>query len=163
MKKTSVLLVLSMIFLISLGFVAACEDGEHSCVPNQQTLIKGEVTYADSGDEAGKAFVEVTCIHDGTEYSRLTKTLKYGEWKGWYFVYFPQSQCVAGDEVTVKATKGDLTGEMKGIVEDFISEKCFDLDLIRIDVPLVPEFGTVIAMLTALSALGIFFVVRRSN
>ncbi len=163
MKKINVLIVLSVIFLVGLGFVAACEDGEPSCVPVEKTLVKGEVTYADSGDEAARAIVEVTCFHDGEEYSRTTKTLKYGEWKGWYFVYFPQSQCVSGDEVVVKATKGDLIGEMKGIVEDFRTGKCFDLDLARVDVPLVPEFGTVIAMLTALSALGVFFIVRRSK
>jgi len=163
MNKTLKLVALSVIFLVSLGFVAACEDGDPSCVPVEKTLVKGEITYADSGDEAGKAFVNVTCYHDGEEYSRITKSLKYGEWKGWYFVYFPQSQCVAGDEVVVKATKGDLTGEVKGLVEDFKSGKCFDLDLARVDVPLVPEFGTVIAMLTALSALGVFFIVRRSK
>lgn len=163
MKKINVLLALSVIFLVSLGFVAACEDGDYKCTPVKETLVKGEVTYADSGDEVGKAFVNVTCYHDGEEYSRITKSLKYGEWKGWYFVYFPQSQCIEGDEVVVKATKGDLTGEVKGLVEDFITQKCFDLDLARVDVPLVPEFGTVIAMLTALSALGVFFIVRRSK
>lgn len=163
MKIISVLIVLCVFILGLTGFVSSCHDGDSECTPIEQTLIKGEVTYADSGEEAGKAYVEVTCLHDGTEYTRITSTHKYGSWKGWYFVYFPQSQCVAGDEVIVKATKGDLTGSMEGLVEDFISGKCFDLDLARIDIPLVPEFGGVIVMLTALSALGIFFTVRRSK
>ncbi|HNZ52349.1 MAG TPA: hypothetical protein PKO02_03235 [Candidatus Pacearchaeota archaeon] len=163
MKTRLSLVTVSIMLVLALGLVAACNDGDYKCIPFKETLIKGEVTYADSGDEAARAFVEVTCIHDGTEYTRMTKTLKYGVWKGWYFVYFPQTQCVAGDEVIVRATKGDLVGEVKGIVEDYITQKCFDLDLARVDVPLVPEFGTIIAMFTALSALGIFFIVRRSN
>lgn len=160
MKKILAVFVLGVMILISLGFVSACHDGDTECTPIEQTLIKGEVTYADSGDEAGKATVEVTCFHEGTEYTRITSTHKYGAWKGWYFVYFPQSQCVAGDKVMVKATKGDLTGSMEGLVEDFTSGKCFDLDLARVDIPLVPEFGTFMILLTALGAVGIFFVVR---
>lgn len=164
MKKAilSIILIMSL-FIMLIGFIPACEDGDYDCVPVEKTLVKGEVTYADSGDEAGKAIVEVTCFHDGNEYTIVTKSIKYGEWKGWYFVYFPQSKCVAGDEVVVEATKGDLSGEVKGLVEDFLEGKCFDLDLARVDVPLVPEFGTVIAMITALSALGVFFIVRRSK
>ena len=64
MKKL-LIIALSVMFLLSSGFVAACEDGDYKCKPVEQTLVKGEVTYADSGDEAGRAIVEVTCYHDG--------------------------------------------------------------------------------------------------
>jgi len=162
MKKIFGLLAVSM--LLCLGLVAACTGGE--CPTTiEQTLIKGKITFADSGDVAKWADVTVTCHHedDGTDYTRTTHSLNNGPWKGWYFVYFPQTQCEAGDEVTVTATKNDLTGTVEGLVEDFLSQRCYDLDLARVDVPLVPEFKTIIGMLTALGALGVFFVVRRSK
>ncbi len=140
-----------------------CKNGDYKCIPIEETLVKGKITYDESGDLAGKAKVEVTCYHNGNEYTRTTTSLNAKPWKGWYFVYFPQSECVAGDTIVVKATKGDLTGVMQGTVEDFVKGKCFDLDLARIDVPLVPEFGTIIGIITALGALGVFFIVRRSN
>lgn len=162
MKKILSFAVLSL-FIFSLGFISACHDGQYDCIPVEQTLIKGKITYADTGEEIGKSSVSVTCFHDGTEYTRITFSHKFGMWKGWYFVYFPQSQCEAGDKVIVEATKGDLNGIAEGLVEDFFSGKCFDLDLERVDVPLVPEFGLIIGLATALGSLGIFFVVRRSR
>jgi hypothetical protein len=156
MKKILSLLILSV---MCLGLVAACEGSD--CNPVEKTLIKGLITYADTGDEAGKALVTVTCSHDGTDYTRTAKSAKHGALKGWYMVYFPQSECIAGDKVIVEATKGDLNGKVEGLVEDFTSGKCFDLDLARVDVPLVPEFGLIAGITAVLGALGMVFVVRR--
>jgi hypothetical protein len=156
MKKILSLLILSV---LCFGFVAACTGT--GCNPIEKTEIKGKITYADSGDKAKWAEVTVTCFHDGTEYTRTTHSAKKGALKGWYSVLFPQSQCEAGDEVTVEATKGDLSGKVEGLVEDFTSGKCFDLDLARVDVPLVPEFGLIAGITAVLGALGMVFVVRR--
>jgi hypothetical protein len=35
------------------------------------------------------------------------------------------------------------------------------IDVACVNVPLVPEFGAIVGVLTALGALGVFFVVRR--
>ncbi|MGY4884372.1 MAG: hypothetical protein ACP5NZ_02210 [Nanobdellota archaeon] len=155
MKKALSIIILS---LLCLSLVAAC-TGSYCVNPIEKTIIKGKITY--NGEEEGRADVLVTCFHDGSEYTRTTHSTGRGYLKGWYLVEFPQSECIAGDEVKVEATKGDLKGEAEGLVEDFTKQRCYDLDLDIIDVPLVPEFGGALAMLTALGALGVFFVIRR--
>jgi hypothetical protein len=159
MKK----LILSlMLGIVLLGVISACGyNDNHDCDVHSQTYVKGKVTYADTDDEVGKALVTVTCFHEGTEYTKTTWTVKYGALKGTYFVIFPQTQCADGDEVKVVASKNGLTGENDGEVIDWITQKCLDIDIAIIDVPLVPEFGTSILILTALGAVTIFFVVRR--
>jgi hypothetical protein len=144
------------------GAVSACGyKDNHNCNVIEKTYIEGKIYFEENNKAAGNADIAITCSHDGTDYTKTAHSINHGLLKGTYFVEFPQSQCEEGDEVTVVAHKGDLSGTVTDTVANWITQKCLDIDLARINVPLVPEFGTVVGMLTALGALGVFFVVRR--
>jgi hypothetical protein len=110
------------------------------------------------------ANVKVTCTHGDYENTLSNISNK----KGSYTVEFNSEICTYEDVVTVDATDGsqygrkivtlakECTGENEGCLYDFGS-----LNLAMIDVPLVPEFGVFAGALTLLSAVGIFFMVRR--
>jgi hypothetical protein len=141
MNKTILALVLVFITMTSISAVSA------------GTLIAGKTYNADFSDVVSGADVEVTC---GNE--TMTDT---SESDGTYAVNFDEEDCTIGDEVTVEATKGDLYGEETGIVLDGATFNVPCNDLAVVNVPMIPEFGLVIGALTAISAIGIFFFVRR--
>jgi len=60
--------------------------------------------------------------------------------------------------LTVYAEKGSLTGMESGIIHD---NMVMDLDVGIVNVPLVPEFGFVVGIMTILASVGVFLVVRR--
>ncbi len=129
-----------------------CDDDPPSCT--SQTIVGGTI-YKDiitNGIEG--ADVWVIC----NEYQLYTTSGADGV----YSVNFDCSQCSYGDSVSVYASKSGLTGENYGIIDmtSEISEN-ITLDVGIINVPLVPEFATVIGILTALGALGVFFVIRK--
>lgn len=162
--KTSFAIVLGIILcVVFAGIISACDyQDPKGCKVNAETYIQGRVTYNDTSIKSAE--VTVTCIHNEVEYTKTTRTNSgKGHLRGTYFVKFKQSQCISGDTVIVTATKDGSTGTATGKVEDFLKQKCFDIDLAWIDVniPLVPEFGKLAIILTALGAVGIFFVVRR--
>jgi hypothetical protein len=164
MKKIYSLVALSMLLLIlGITYASACGYHDHGdcCDLKTQTIIEGKITYSESEDLAGKASVTIICNHNGIDYTKTTTSVKNGYMKGTYFVIFPQSQCSVGDEVIVIAEKDDLTGENEGLVKNYITGRCLDIDIAIIDVALAPEFGAVVGVLTILGALGMFFVVRR--
>jgi len=150
--------------MISLiGLASACEYHDHGdCLVNK-TIVEGRVLYnGDSNQPVEGATVQVTCIHNGNQYTQNAQTkIGGGFLAGTYIVQFPQSQCISGDEVIVVAYKGSMTGENDGEIVDWINNPCVDIDIGLVDVPLVPEFGVIIGTLTVLSAVGIFFFVRR--
>ena len=81
---------------------------------------------------------------------------------GAYSVNFDCEVCDYGDAVTVHATKEGLSGDNSGAVDMTWQIPCgIQLDVGIVNVPLVPEFGAVVAVLTVMGALGAFFVVRR--
>ena len=131
-------------------FGTMCND----CYP-VKTIVKGIVFDEASNLGIVGASVEVICDHEG----RLTTAYTQSLFGGFYIVKFDDADCTIGDFVTVNAEKDGLLGS-GGPKE--VKDKIFDCwNIICICVPMVPEFGVVIGMLTALSAVGIFFVVRR--
>ena len=122
-----------------------------------ETLIAGEIYNADYSATIPGADVTVTCIHGGVPSIKTTTSLEDGD----YSVTFTETgtnACDNGDSLTVSATKGGLYGSNTGIIHD----NAFGTwDLAIVNVPLVPEFGLLIGSLTILSAVGIFFFVRR--
>jgi len=67
--------------------------------------------------------------------------------------------CNGGDSVKIEGTYGSLYGWQNATVtNDFVG----DLDLAILNVPLVPEFGFLIGMVTMISAVTVFFVIRKN-
>jgi hypothetical protein len=167
MKKIFSLIILSMFLLvISASYISACGyHDHHNCKVEANTIVEGKITFAENNTGIGKVDITVTCSHNGVDYTKHTKSVNFGALKGTYLVTFPQTHCIDGDQVTVLAEKGSLSGTKTGTVKDFILEKCLDIDValvnVGIKIPTVPEFGTFMILLTALGAGGIFFVVRR--
>ncbi len=154
MKKTLSLFVLTGLVLM-LGFASAMVAP--SCGTYETTFVSGVVTDANGVNPIGSAEVTVDC--DGVEKDTTSES------DGSYSVQFEASECDAGDDVTVTATFGDLNGESQEVVWHTENERVECLELVInvacANVPLVPEFGTVIGIVTALGALGVFFVVRK--
>jgi hypothetical protein len=118
--------------------------------PGEFTIITGNITNADFtrpiegatvGTDCGGATLETTSLSDGT-----------------YSVEYPGDLCSNMYKLTVYAEKDGLKGSASGIVQDNAE---FNLNLAQVDVPLVPEFGVVVGMITIMGALGMFFYVRK--
>ena len=155
MKKLFGAFILASV-LLTIGFVSAAPI----CATVDTTFISGIVTDANNGNvPVAGADVDVTCNGNLLEAT--------SELDGSYSVQFDAADC-PNDETTtlvVSASKDGLTGSNN--TADWYSEStqvgCLELivNVACADVPLVPEFGTIIGVLTALGALGTFFVVRR--
>lgn len=152
-NKTLGLMVLTMLVL-SVGMVSA--------IPAQGTLVGGIVytdVNADGDYDLGtdtpidSANVDVACLHNNVTYHQYDISQSSGD----YGVDFMISQCNIGDSLSVTATKGSLYGSEPGQVNDSVLKWNVGI----VDVPMVPEFGIVVGSLTILSAVGIFFFVRR--
>ncbi|KHO53796.1 MAG: hypothetical protein QT05_C0001G0018 [archaeon GW2011_AR13] len=140
MKKTLMLIVLMLVF--SVGAVSA------------KTIIAGKIYNADYSDTISGADVTILC--NGHELTNISRS------DGSYNVEYlenGENGCNAGDSLTVSAVKGNLYGSQSGIIHDDALGNNWDLAIVN--VPLVPEFGILIGSLTILSAVGIFFFVRR--
>jgi hypothetical protein len=153
--KRGLTLLVGIFLLLSISYISACDIyDQEDC--GGLTVITGKVFYPGTSDPVGNAEVTVNC--NGHE--MIVHTLSSGLQMGAYFAVFSKDDCEFDDSVHVIAVKDELTGEESGKVEDWMNKPC-DIDLARINIPLIPEFGTVIGIVTAISALGIFFVVRR--
>lgn len=149
--------------LMLLSVVSACGYKDHGDCGITKTIVEGRIYFADTNQSAGNADVTITCTHNGHDYTKTAHSLNYGNLKGTYIVTFPQENCIKGDSVVVSAVSkdGKTSGVASGTVKDWITQKCLDIDLGIVNVPLVPEFGVVAGAATVLSALAIFFVVRK--
>jgi hypothetical protein len=78
---------------------------------------------------------------------------------GLYSVPFNPTICPLGAQLSVSAVKGDLNGLNTGTVTDYVSNIRWNIGVV--DVPMVPEFGLFAGAVTILSAVAIFFVVRK--
>ncbi|MEK6918358.1 MAG: hypothetical protein AABW51_05415 [Nanoarchaeota archaeon] len=121
-----------------------------------KTLIAGKIYNADFSGTIAGVDVIVKCVH-GTTNTLSTTSLSDGS----YSVIYNETgdfACNNGDFLSVSATKGELSGYKEGEIHD---DAFADWDLAVVNVPLVPEFGVIIGGLTILSAIGVFFMVRR--
>ncbi|MFC1682128.1 hypothetical protein ACFL0X_00755 [Nanoarchaeota archaeon] len=148
MKK---LVVMAFLVLLLAGLASA------------STLVAGKIYNSDYSDTIEEAYVKVSCQH-GEELNVL-ETISL--WDGSYAVTFPErgeGACDGGengngDVVTVYAEKDGHSGQKTGVVNDNVFDESWDLAIVN--VPLVPEFGFFIGALTLVSAIGVFFVIRR--
>jgi len=134
--------------LLTLSFASAQE------VCTSQTVVGGTIYQNVVENGVVGADVWVTCNE------QTLQTTSGAD--GAYSVNFDCEVCDYGDDVSVHATYDDLTGDNEGEVNMSWDIPCgIELDVGIVNVPLVPEFGVVVGVLTALGALGAFFVVRR--
>ena len=144
-----------------------CFYNDHSGCDFNTTVISGKV-FNSTNKTVANATVMVTCQHNGTNSTQTTTTLWNGPFKGTFLVKFSDSICESKDKVFVTASSGNFVGTTSGTVKDlFGSEgkhhRFFDVDLavVKVYLNMVPEFGLLAGALTMVSAVGIFFVVRR--
>lgn len=140
MKKYLVCLVFMSVVMFLVGAVDATSS----------TLIAGKIYNADFSETISNASVIVTC--NGTVMSTISLD------DGSYSVTYLQADCAYGSDLSVAGTKGDLHGYSEGVIND---DAFMGWDLAIVNVPLVPEFGVFVGFMTLLSAIGVFFFVRR--
>ncbi|MCK5590655.1 MAG: hypothetical protein KAI72_01745 [Candidatus Pacebacteria bacterium] len=149
MRKALMFMVLGL-FVISMVSVVSA-----------RTIITGTVYNPDLGVKVGDANVTVACTNGDDFNYRYTASASSGSNIGDYYVEFNEEgndACNGGDSVTVIAVKGDLSGvETEIVVDDAI----WNLDVAIINIPITPEFGFVLGVMTLVSAVGVFFVVRK--
>ncbi len=163
MKNTISLVVVSLMAVLMLGVVSAI-DLTNGLPEQQTTIIAGKIYNSDYTAVIAGADVDVTC--DGVTISVVSKA------DGAYKVEYTDGSCYVGDSLTVYAEKDGLTGQKTGTIlaegtcSDPNTDNCLinvydGLDVAVVNVPLVPEFGAIVGVLTILGAVGVFFVVRR--
>ena len=124
----------------------------------KRTIVYG-TTFEKSTDEiVPHVNVNVTCYTKDGPISKSTTSngngeymVKFKRWKG--------EECNIGDEVLIQAEKGEFFGVYEAVIDEY--NLCKKTLRKLVDIPLVPEFGVIVGMLTLISAVGIFFVVRR--
>ncbi|MEA3248707.1 MAG: hypothetical protein U9Q73_03320 [Nanoarchaeota archaeon] len=143
--------VLVLMFMFSFSLVSAA------------TIVNGVAYQGEITNPVENADIVVSCAHVTSSGTVINTQNTTSDSNGWYGVSFSESStegCNDGDEVTVYATTIDgLYGESGPAV--VIDNMIGSLDVAIVNVPMVPEFGFVFGMLTILSAVGIFFVVRK--
>ena len=144
MKK----LIIFILAILTINLVIAYD---FEC-PEKGTFIYGKVYYQNSEEGVNDATVDLVC-HE-KEKNLYKSTMSEGNGK--YSVLFDDKHCKEGDQIDVSVHKEELYGFVEKRVE-----KCDSINVAVINVPLVPEFGLFAGVLTIISALGIFFIIRR--
>lgn len=155
-KILSILLIATFVIL-SLSMVSASHYGGCPGSDCEKTFVEGRIYEGEYTNGINGAKVQVTC--NGNTESTVSHHGLFG--KGTYYVKFSPDECDVGDEVTVTASKNGLSGANDGSVTWTYNWFGCDINVGIINVPLVPEFGVIVGGLTLISAVGIFFFVRK--
>jgi hypothetical protein len=144
MNKTVSAMILGLMLVAMLGVISA---------EGTTTAIAGKIYNADfSATESGAAVI-VSC----NNVNQTTTSLSDGA----YSVKYDSTNCHEGSTLIVYASKVNVgSNRVVGEIHDNVIVG-LDLNLGVVNVPLVPEFGATVGVLTILGALGVFFVVRR--
>ena len=122
------------------------------------TVVSGTVYYeGDINNAVSGVIVQVVCND-----SNVLNTTSGVD--GEYSVSFTSNKCGCGDDVFVSAYEGvSMIGANEGSISicGISPAPSITLDVGVVNVPVVPEFGFVVGILTILGAVGIFFVVRK--
>ena len=147
MNKLFILAVLAFL-VVSVALVSAGQG-------NEATVVGGTIYKLEGGGVVPDAFVNVTC----NTYSETTTSLSEGE----YSVAFAINECDCDDTVNVYAEKGSLYGSNSGAITmcDLQPRPSLKINVGIVNVPLIPEFGIAVGIMTVLSAVGVFFVIRK--
>jgi len=117
-----------------------------------KTMIAGTIYDANFKNTIVGATVRVNC---NGHIQNLTSAIDDGA----YSAIYVESDCESGDFLDVFASHPEYgANSVSGIIHE---DMVLDWDIGIVNVPLVPEFGMFIGALTILSALGVFFIVRK--
>jgi hypothetical protein len=141
MKKFLSLLTGAGILALLLPGIASAQS------PVVATVVQGTVTNA-KGKDVNNAKVTVICN------GKVQKTTTDGT--GFYTVSFSPTVCPVGSNVSVTVTKGSMGGEKGGK----ITQQSTDLNVDVVNVS-VPELGLITGLVAAITAGGLFLVMRR--
>ena len=134
-----------LVLFLSMSLVAA------------DTIIGGKIYNADFSETVAGASVEVTCNGN----VKTTTSLSDGAYSVIYSED-PEDEseyCDNGHALSVYASNPDYgSNTVEGIIHNNV---VFNIDVGIVNVPLVPEFGMIVGALTIISAIGVFFFVRR--
>ena len=149
MNKISSIFLLG-ILIFSLGAVSA------------KTMISGKIYNSDFTGTINEANVTISCEHKVGDdiFTNIRNAISLSD--GTYSVEYNEAAkngCDDGDIVTVTAKKNELHGVRSGIVHENVVGTW---DVGVVNVPMVPEFGLFIGILTLVSVTGIFFVIRKN-
>lgn len=150
MKKAFMLSVLVSLFLIASIAMVSASVG-------YTTVVVGKVYNADYTLKINNATVNVTCTHDDVPYSNSTTSFGDGD----YIVKFTSDQCALNDTISVYGFKEGVGSGVGDGTKINVNMTQLDIALGVSNIALIPEFGLFVGGLTLLSAIGLFFLVRR--
>jgi len=145
MKKIFILAVLAFLMISMISVVNA--NGIEASV------VAGLIFRDDNGGPVPGASVEVTC-------NNIIKNIESDD-DGWYTAVFDLSECDCNDTVQVYAEKDGLYGSNSGTISNCYTHPELILNIGIVNVPLIPEFGLIVGSLTVISAIVVFFIIRR--
>ena len=144
MKNLFIAMILALCIISVVGTISAA------------TVISGKIYDSPNFETASGvdgANINVTCDSNVL----YTTSLRDGTYSVTYNV---TDDCPDGSTVTVWAEKGGVTNSATGEVHDYTAV-VEDLYIGVVNIALIPEFGAMVGILTVLSAVGVFFVIRR--
>ncbi len=145
MNKILLLTIIGLL-VFSIGGVSA------------KTMIAGKIIAQDKVTPVPGANVTVYCTNNKN--TTINQSVS-GATDGSYAVTFLDTYCNVGDKVIVVAVKGKMSGTGNGIVMGKSNYPGLTVNLAIVNVPTTPEFTFFLGTLTLISAVGIFFVVRK--
>jgi major membrane immunogen (membrane-anchored lipoprotein) len=145
--KTKFILTFLALFLLVMTSIAAV---------SAKTIVAGKIYDSpnfETANAVSDANINVTCK------GNLLTTQSLSD--GTYSVsYEDTDDCPDGSIVTVVAEKDGVTNSGTGDVHDYTAV-IPDIYIGIVNIALIPEFGAAVGVLTVLSAIGVFFFVRR--
>jgi hypothetical protein len=160
MNKNLMLVSFLVLGVMLVGFASATAETLPTCTVDYTTVAG---TVSQNGAVVEGAAVTGVCTHNEVKYNSLPS--EPSESDGGYSISFAGTPCTFGDSVNVTATKDGLSGEKIDSISQTSSYNAgccvINFNLGIADVIIVPEFGVFAGALTLLSAVGIFFFVRR--
>jgi hypothetical protein len=148
MKKIYALMIAVMMTVTLASLVFA------SGYPANSALVAGKIYTNNFADTVDGATVNVTC----GEKTITTTSLSDGAYVAKFNT--ETAPCNIGDTVTVFAQKDGLTGTSEGVVNNG-GNLNLDINFAVVNVNLIPEFGLLVGTLTVVSAIAVFFIIRR--
>ncbi len=141
--KNMINLIMVTVLVFSLGMVVATDDGDYG-----NTVITG-IVYDASGNIVVGSNVTIDC-------NGHISSVESGS-NGQYVINYENGECPLYSSFFASAEKNGMSGYSSGTVSHELTK--FNLGIA--DITIVPEFGFFMGMLTLLSSIGIFFVVRK--
>lgn len=153
-KILVLMIVISIFFLSLVSFISA--NSATVSIGGVKTVVSGTVYYGSINQPVSGIWVTVECKDNNLKDTR--ERFKTNS-KGQYSATFENKDCKNKDPVTVSVVedgtwknKGNVKGKFAGSLDIIINPN---------SIPITPEFGTIAGAITALSAIGIFFIVRK--